>query len=346
MISGGDFEIQKIAEGVFAAIRTEPVGFGVDANVTFIINDDDAIVIDTNISPGSAKETLAALRKLTAKPVRYVVNTHWHDDHIMGNQVYRDAFPGVEFIAHANTRAYLPTKGESVRKQQLDGAGQFAVTLRGQLDKNKSLTGADLTEEERASYSSDIKIIERYVGEDAGAQIILPTLTIEDRLTLYRGNRVIEIRHLGRGHTSGDIVVHLPQEKIVITGDLVVWPVPLIGSDQSHIADWSATLDKLMALHPATFIPGHGQVLHDDSYVKLMANLLVSVKQQTDAAVARGETLDQARKSVNLDELRKAFAGDSRVRILVFRNYVEYPAVEAAFHEASAKPAANPAVNP
>ena len=110
------FDLQKVAEGVYAAIRKEPPGLMFNANVVFIINDDDVIVVDTNITPSSAKEALAALRKLTTRPVRYVINTHWHPDHISGNQVYRDAFPGVEFIAQTTTLEDLPAVGESNRK--------------------------------------------------------------------------------------------------------------------------------------------------------------------------------------------------------------------------------------
>ena len=117
------FEIVKVAEGVYAAIRKEPPGLTVNGNSIFIINDDDVIVVDTTLTPGSARAELAALRKLTSKPVRYVINTHWHDDHIMGNQVYRDAFPGVEFIAHARTREYLPTTGLSNRKMAMSPQG-------------------------------------------------------------------------------------------------------------------------------------------------------------------------------------------------------------------------------
>lgn len=132
----------------------------------------------------------------------------------------------------------------------------------------------------------------------------------------------------------------------MIAGDLVVWPVPLIGSDQSHIADRSATLEKLLALRPAAIVPGHGRVLRDDAYVKLMADLLRFVKKQAEAAVARGQTSEQARKSVQLADFQTKFAGDSAVRKAVFSNYVEYPGVAAAFHEASAKAALPPAVSP
>jgi hypothetical protein len=84
-------------------------------------------------------------------------------------------------------------------------------------------------------------------------------------------------------------------------------------------------------------VPGHGPVLHGDSYIKLMVRLLTSIKQQVEAAVARGETLEQTRKDVNLDEFRKAFASDSRFRQIIFDTYVTDPAVTAAFNQASAK---------
>lgn len=337
LIPARNFEVQKLAEGVYAVIRKEPPGLMVDANNVFIINDDDVVVVDSNGAPSITKEVLAALRRLTNKPVKYVINTHWHDDHIRGNQVYRDAFPGVEFVGHAAMRDYLPNQGAVNRKLFLEGAPQFLEVIKGSLEKNKSLTGADLTPEERASYLSDIRLAEFVLSDGAAAQAILPTITIEERWTLYRGNRVIDIRHLGGGHTAADIVVHLPKEGILITGDLVVWPLPLVGDPQSHIRDWSATLEKLCALQPAIIVPGHGPVLRDTFYLKTLGAMFASISEQTRAAVSRGETLEQTRKSVKLEEFRKQLAGDSPVRKLLFANYVAYPAVGAAFREASAK---------
>jgi len=330
------FEMVKVAEGVYAAIRKEPPGLTVNGNSVFIINDQDVIVVDTTLTPGTAKEELAALRKLTNKPVRYVINTHWHDDHIMGNQIYRDAFPQAEFIAHAQTREYLPTTGLANRKQAMapDGYPGFINFLRSQLEKNQGLQGQPMTAEERATYSSDLTIAERYLAENPGVEIVLPTITLEDRLTLYRGERKIDIRYLGRGHTSGDIVVYLPKEGVVITGDLVIWPVPYVGNPQSHPGDWSATLEKLMALHASVIVPGHGPVLRDNSYLKLMSRLFASIREQVEAAVGRGETLDQTRKAIKLDEFRTLFVGESPVRKAIFSIYVIGPAVAAAFSDA------------
>jgi cyclase len=332
-----NFEVQKIAEGVYAVMRLDPPGLMVDANNVFIINDDDVIVIDANGAPSTTKEVLAALRKLTDKPVKYVINTHWHDDHIIGDPVYREAFPGVEFIGHARMREYLPNQGATNRKNFLNGAPQALEALKGAVAKNQNLGGKELTAEERESFTSDIRLVELALSESPKTELTLPTLTFEDRLTLRRGNRVIEIRHLGRGHTAGDIIVHLPQEGIVVTGDLVVWPVPLVGGDQSYVGDWSATLEKVRALKPAIIIPGHGKVLRDDSYLKLMSDLFASVKKQTEDAIARGETLEQIRKSIKLDEFRRQFAGDSPVRTLLFNMYVAGPSVTSAYREATTK---------
>ncbi len=333
----GNFVVQKLAEGVYAVIRQEPPGFMVDANNVFIINEEDVIVVDANGAPVITLQVLAALRKLTSKPVRYVINTHYHDDHIRGNQVYREAFPGVEFIAHAFAREYLPKQGAQNRKNFLEGAPGFLAELKGFLAKDKSLLGGELKAEERASLAADIRLAELVLSEGSIAQTILPTITVTDRMTLHRGSRVIDIRHLGSGHTAADLVVHLPQEGILITGDLVVWPVPLVGNPQSRIGEWAVTLDQLRALRSSIIVPGHGTILRDDAYLKTLSDMFASISKQTVAAVSRGETLEQARKSVNLIEFQQQLAGDSPVRKLLFSNYVAVPAVAAAYEEAKAR---------
>lgn len=332
-----NFIVQKLAEGVYAVLRQDLPGLMVDANNVFIINDEDVIVVDANGAPAITKEVLAALRKLTDKPVRYVINTHWHDDHIIGDPVYRAAFPNVEFIGHARNREYLSNQGQTNRKNFATGAAQFAAYLRKLMAENKNLAGGELSAEERDSLNSDLRLVDLVLAEAPSTQLTLPTIAVEERLTLHRGQRVIDIRHLGSGHTAGDLIVHLPKENIVITGDLVVWPVPLVGGDQSHIGSWSTTLEKIRALQPAIIVPGHGPLLRDDVYLKQLAALFASIQQQTAAAAARGETLEQARKSVNLDEFRRQFVGESPVRKLLFSQYVAGPGVAAAYREATAK---------
>ena len=328
-------DVQKVATGVYAAIRTEPPGLFFDCNSVFLINDADVIVVDTNITPSSARASLAALMKLTNKPVTAVINTHWHDDHIIGNQVYHDAFPSAEFIAQSSTAQDLPTVGASNRKQLVERGPQMVAQLQMSIEQRKSLTGNALSDDERTSYQSDITSAKRFFAEAPLIEIVMPTKLVDTSLTLKRGGREIDVMFLGRGHTSADLVVWLPADRIAITGDLVVSPVPLVGST-SHPLEFGATLEKLVALRPAIFIPGHGPVMHDDKYVRQEIALLASLKSQVETSVARGETLAQARKSVNLADMKKDFVGSSQSLSFIFDTYVSGSGVSAAYRDATA----------
>jgi cyclase len=330
------FEVQEVVPGVYAAIRREPPGFWFDCNSVFVVGARDVLVVDTNVSPASARATVAALRKITDKPVSHVVNTHWHDDHIAGNQVYRDAFPGVRFVGHVRTRGELETTGAANRKSAIENGPGFAKMLRKLVADGKSLTGGAITGEERAAYASDATLVERYAADAPTLEVVFPDVAVEKTLVLDRGGRTIEVRHLGRGHTASDLVVWLPKERVAIVGDLVSWPVPLVGTT-SHPADFAATLDELLSMQPSVFVPGHGPLMKDDTYVRLVARLVASIRDQTAAAVKRGETLEQARKSVDLSLFRKAIAGDSQLRTLGFDNYVAEPGVGVAHREAREK---------
>lgn len=328
------FRVERLAEGVYALIRTEPTGLWFEANNLLIVNDEDVVVVDANFSRAATRRVIEALRGITDRPVRYVVNTHWHDDHVTGNQEYRDAFPGVEFIAHASAPHDMSTVGAANRKGSLESGPGFAAHLRSRVEEGKSLVGAEITEEERAGYLGTVGLIERFVAEAPTTEVVAPTLTVDERLTLRRGDRTIEILHLGAGHTAADLVVHLPREGIVASGDLVVWPVPLVGST-SYPESYAGALRELLALGAGVLVPGHGPVQRDDAYVRTLSRLLTSVAGQTAAAVARGETLEQARESVDLRAFRDAIAGESRLRALLFQEYVVSPAVAAAFRQAS-----------
>jgi cyclase len=332
-----NFDVQQLADGVYAVIRREPAGFMVDANNVFIIGDSDVVVVDSNGAPGITREVLAALRRITPKPVRYVVNTHYHDDHIRGNAVYRDAFPGVDFVAHSFAKSYLPDQGVVNRRSFLEGAPGFVQQLRGLLKDGRSLAGGPISDDERVSMTADVALAEYVLGDGAAAEAIVPTISVDDRLTLKRGRHTIDIRHLGKGHTAADLVVHLPADNILITGDLVVWPVPLVGDPQSHIGAWSDTLNAAVKLKPRVIVPGHGMVLKDSRYLDLLSRMFGAINDQVTALAGRGETLESVRKTVTVDEYREQIAGGSAMRGLLFSSYVLRPAVGAAYRQAGGK---------
>ena len=329
------FKVERLAEGVYAAVRTDPPGLMVDANSLFIVNDADVVVVD---APEASAEMIAALRKITAKPVSYLINTHWHDDHVIGNAAWRKAWPGIRFIGHASLRDYLPTTGAKNRDGMIKGAPAFAGQMQAQMDKGKNLQDQPISDEERTSYASDIRLVRHYMEVVPGTPTVLPDIDVNEGLTLVRGARRIEVRHPGSGHTRADLVVWLPAERIVATGDLVVWPVPLVGNDQSHVRDWPAALDALLKLEPAVFVPGHGPVLRSADYPRQMRDLFASINEQVAASVAHGATLEDTRKAVDLAAFRERFAGDSKVRRFAFGMYVAGPAVESAYRDAKETP--------
>src|ERR1044071_10366284 len=88
----GNVTVTPLAPGVYAAIRREPLALAVNSNSLFIVNSDHVVVVDAQFTRVATREQIAALRRITRLPVRYVINTHWHDDHLAGNQVYQDSF--------------------------------------------------------------------------------------------------------------------------------------------------------------------------------------------------------------------------------------------------------------
>ena len=327
------FELVPVATGVFAAIRTEPSSNVVLGNSLVIVNDADVVVVDAGGTPAAARELIAAIRRLTPKPVSHVVSTHWHDDHVMGNQAFRDAWPSVEFVAHPATRDAMTTTAVANREQFVKGLPEILGYVRGQIAAGKGLDGQPADSAELRSLRADVALGEAYLAQVPTFRVTLPTIAVERRFTLRRGARVIEIRWFGPGNTEGDLVVHLPAEGVVATGDLVVQPTPFFFN--SHIGGWLGALDSVRALRPRVIVPGHGPVLRETAYLDRLSLALAAVRDQTAALVARGLTWEQGRDSVDLASHRRAFAGADRVRNAAWQNYFAGPAVRAGFADAA-----------
>jgi glyoxylase-like metal-dependent hydrolase (beta-lactamase superfamily II) len=328
------FELTRVAEGVFAAIRADSSANVVHGNITVIVNDADVVVVDAAGTPAAARRVIAGVRRLTRKPVRYLVNTHWHDDHTMGNQAWAEAYPGLEIIGHPETAKDMTTKAVANREGVVKSLPGMLEYIDKQLAAGNGLDGTPLAPGERRSLGSDVRLAREYLAQAPSFKVTPPTLTVRRRVTLIRGDRIIDIRHFGWGNTPGDLVVYLPKEQVVVTGDLVVWPTPFVFD--SRIRSWRESLDSLKALAAAALVPGHGPVMHDYAYVDLVARALRSVQEQTDSARAKGLDLEQTRKAVDVADLGRQFTGDDKVRQLGWTNYFVGPAVQRAFEEAGA----------
>jgi glyoxylase-like metal-dependent hydrolase (beta-lactamase superfamily II) len=278
----------------------------------------------------------AALKKLTSKPVRYVVNTHWHDDHHNGNQVYRELWPSVEFIAHSATREDMYEGTYNVRDQDVANFRTGAERYRRCATTGKDDDGKPLDPRRQARAKELAGLFTAMAPEIASVRTTPPDLTFEDHLTIQRGDRTIEIRWLGRGNTRGDIVVYLPKERIVATGDLLVWPIPFAYG--SYYEDWAGTMGRLDSLQADVIFPGHGLVQRDRTYLRQVQGLLQALVEQVKAQVTAGATLEETKARVTLPEWKQRFAGDDPRLQESFQTHFMTPAVERAWRQAKGEP--------
>jgi glyoxylase-like metal-dependent hydrolase (beta-lactamase superfamily II) len=323
------FTIDTLAPGVYAFVRKEVPSYGMESNSLLVVGNRYAAVVDAQMNRTDTREVIDAIRAITPLPVRYVINTHCHDDHVTGNVEYRAAFPKVDFVASKAMAEEMDgicaTNRASFRRQ---GSGTIGF-LTDLIGKGQSVIGGPSDDEERVALLSYARLIGLFVAESE-ERPIKPTLTFDDHLTLDLGGRSIDVLWLGRGHSRGDVVVHLPAERIVAAGDLVVWPVPFVGTT-SYPGEFASALERLIGLNPVAILPGHGPVLTDPTYVHDVVVLLHSIQSQVAAAVARGDSLAATRAAVDLSDFRTKFGGNSKLRLGLFDNYVKASAIAAEY---------------
>jgi len=298
--------LTTLADGVYA-IRHKRAA-EVDAlsgNTTVVVGEREVLVVDATSAPQFARADLEQIRRWTDKPIRYLVNTHWHGDHTWGNGAYAEAVPGLAIVGHRETRRLVEGYLPHFSKRMLD----LPDVIRRLLASGKNESGEPLTDEEIASFKANMANFEQRAQEFRSVVVRPPDLTFERELDLDLGNRRVQLRHFGRGNTSGDLVVHLPDEHIVVAGDLLVYPLPFLMG--GFPGEWSRTLDAVAALAPETIVPGHGAVLAGDvarGHLALVRDLLATV-----ARLVQRESFRLGNESRHFDEVLAAVRGDPEI---------------------------------
>lgn len=322
-----EFSIARLNDRVFAIVRNDPPGFAVESNAGFIECRDQIVIVDTQSNQATTRRVLDAIRKQSAKPVRYVINTHWHDDHIVGNRIYREAFPTARFVAHQESLTYLPGDGKKNRDKFHHAIPDALAGLRKTLQSGKASSGQPLTAEQRASLASDIHLAEGYLTVPDDFAPVLADVPVSDKLEIREPGCTIDVLALGNAHTTGDLVVHIADAGVVFVGDMIGWPVPLVGADQSRVREWSATLKRVRDLNAKIIVPGHGPVMRGYAQLDRTSTLMATIVKRVDEVRTGSETLEAARSHIDLSDLRREFAGDSPVQGALFDAYVVGPAV-------------------
>jgi glyoxylase-like metal-dependent hydrolase (beta-lactamase superfamily II) len=247
--------LKPIAPGVYVVLQPFADRFN-DSNSTVVVMDDAVLVVDTEGTLTEARAEVKAIKRLTKKPVRWVINTHWHNDHIQGNQIYRDAFPGVQFLAQVSTRKDMALRATSELRDQVESLPGQLKQYRQLLSDSARPGGRPLDENRRSLVEMRIRTFSKQLPDLRHTQIVLPDITFDTSMSLFSSGREIRLMHL-LGHTEGDIVVFLPDDKILITRDLL--------DDMPYTGDGSPkglveTLHRLDALDFDFVIPGHGGI--------------------------------------------------------------------------------------
>jgi glyoxylase-like metal-dependent hydrolase (beta-lactamase superfamily II) len=329
------FQTVEAAPGVYAFIAAPTNGPIPSGNVVAIVGDDGVLVVDSGRFPTLAKRMIAEIRAKTEKPVRYLVHTHWHLDHIASDEVFRQAFPNLAIVTTDFTRRKIVEKQVPYLKDLVQTDAGYVEYLEGVVAKGKRRDGSAMSEESKRYLSGQIADIRLESAELAGVAAVIPDLTFDHELRIHLGKREVRIAFLGKGNTAGDTVVFVPDAKVAVTGDLLVSPTPY--GYGCHPAAWIATLDVLEAFDATVIVPGHGPVTHDWSYAKKVAALLAEVRRQVEAQVKQGATLEQAQERVDLATQKKIFAGDSFEQGAAFDDFFVRSAVDRAYQEAKGK---------
>jgi glyoxylase-like metal-dependent hydrolase (beta-lactamase superfamily II) len=303
-------KVTKLADGVYE-IQHPNTGGNVNGNTTVIIGERQVFVVDTCYLPSVAREDIAQIRQWTDRPVSFVLNTHFHNDHNLGNRAYMDAFPALTIIAHAETKKEMDLfgPGSAMRDQR------EVAYLQKMLETGKTPDGQTLSEADKTQVKNALARRMPALEEVKKVKFQSATLTFEHDFSIDLGSREVEIKFLGRGNTPGDAVVYLPKEKIAIAGDLLVYPIPYIYD--GYPREWIQTLQNLAQLDADMIVPGHGPVMHDKTYIYLMRDLMKSAVDQMTESLRKSrpamfQTLDEVKASVDLTPFRQRFAGNDK----------------------------------
>ena len=285
---GPAFEFEEVVQGVYHARGTGELAVGSHGAV--IVNEDDVLLVESHISPAAAWAVVEEIEALTDKPVRFVVNTHFHFDHAHGNGIYP---PEVQVIGHEVTREMIESGASMGRSYQL-----FLGGLPDQVAALEERVATAEDEEERTELQGRLDYARNYLEGQRDLVPNGPNATLSERMTLHRGEREIQLLFFGRGHTGGDVVVYLPRERVLVTGDLLVPGLPFMGD--GFIAEWDDTLERLKALDFDWILPGHGNPFRDKERISYLQEYMRDLQAQAEALHAEGLTYEEAAARIDM----------------------------------------------
>jgi cyclase len=324
--------VTRLAEGVYAIRHPDAPDEFPQGNTTVIVGQREVLVVDSCYLPSTAREDIAQIGAWTDKPVRYLVNTHWHYDHTMGNGAYAAAFPGLTVIAQTETKRNIA----GYNPHWFERYPKYTAGIREMLRTGQDESGKPLADDRRKELERTLPGRAPVAAEFAAIVDRVPDTAFDREMAIDLGGRVVQIKHLGRGNTAGDAVVYLPAEKILVTGDLLTHPIPYLGG--GYPTELPATLRALGQLDAVAIVPGHGEVLRDKAYlyrvVAFVEAVNAAMSEQVYRSPRRGD-LETVKAAVlaafDVTPWRKEFAGEDPGNLEYFDGF-SWPGLLKASH--------------
>ena len=286
VITTSSHRLTEVANGVYLAQTTAPL---FNSNALVIVNEEDVVVVDSHLTPAKARDLVASIKSVTTKPITTLINSHFHWDHAHGNQVFDD---GVQIIGHEYTRMKLAGTPLEETQYVIATAGNKATLAR----IRELLTNA--SEEDRPEIQKWFDLYSQQAEDWKEIAPIPPDTTLNDRMTLFRGSREIQIHFFGRAHTGGDITVYLPAEKLAFTGDMMLQGPSFLGD--GYVDEWVETLENLKGLAFETIVPGHGNPFTDRDLIGHVQAYYADLWEKVAAMREQGIPVADAARDVDM----------------------------------------------
>jgi cyclase len=288
------FKIEKVAGGVYLA-RARPQAM-INSNAAIFVGSEDVVVVDAHSKPSAATSLIRQVnREITQKPIRYVINTHFHWDHTQGNRAYRVAEEKIDFIASATTKQLMSQLGVSRAKASIE---QVLI----QVDQLRTRAAASTSAAEKAFCSGQIAQLENYRAELQNFSPELPTITFDQSYVIQDKAHDLHIAFHGRAHTAGDVAVFCPQKKAVASGDVIHGFLPFIADGFPKA--WPGTINSIARLEFDHILPGHTFIQTGRAVMGSLRNYIEELTEKVERGRGEGESVAEIQAKITVASLK------------------------------------------
>ncbi len=302
--TSGLFEIQKIAEDVYFALA-RPWALP-NSNAAIFVNSSDVLVVDAHSHPAAAAALIAQIKsEVTTKPVRYVVDTHFHFDHTQGNRAYLNTGGKVDIIASSATKTLMSQLLAPRLKAALDPASpgpRGSEQVAHQLEDLRQRAGKSTSAAEKTQIQQRIEQLESFAAEMKDFEPALPTITFDKTHVIKENGYELHLEFHGLAHTAGDIVVFCPQKRVMASGDAIHPGFPTFLD--AYPQPWPKTIDSMGKLEFDHLLPGHGRVQHDRKDMTGQRNYIAELTERVMAGKKSGQAVADLQRTVTVASLK------------------------------------------